>query len=84
MSDDVTLAEIVRRLSSIEAAIRQQDERHVSRSEYDADGRTQAERDRSHARRLKRLEDGQTWMMRGLAGVAFAVLVQVAIMVVQL
>ena len=84
MSDDVTLAEIVRRLSSIEAAIRDQDQRYVSRSEYDADDRTQAERDRSHARRLKRLEDGQTWMMRGLAGVAFAVLVQVAIMVVQL
>ena len=84
MSDDVSLAEIVRRLSSIEQAIRDQDAKHVSRSEYDADARTQAERDRSHARRLKLLEDGQTWMMRGLAGVAFAVLVQVAIMVVQL
>jgi len=81
---EASIAEIVNRLDRLQASVDTLDDRFVSYREYQADARTQATRDKSHDRRLKRLEDGQTWMMRGLAFLALSVLVQVAVTVVQL
>ena len=79
---EASIAEIVRRLDQLQASLDAIDDRYLSYREYQADGRTQATRDKGHDRRLSRLEDGQTWMMRGLAGLAFAMLVQVVVAVV--
>lgn len=78
---EATIAEIVRRLEALQASVESIDERFVGYREYQADARTQATRDKTHDRRIQRLEETSTWMMRGLAGLAFAVLVQVVVAV---
>lgn len=74
---EATIAEIVRRLDHLQASIESTDARYVAYREYQSDQRTQAVRDKSHDRRLQKLEESHTWLMRGLAGLAFAFLIQV-------
>ena len=79
---EASIAEIVRRLDQLQASLDAIDDRYVSYREYQSDGRTQAVRDKGHDRRLQRLEESNTWLMRGLAGRAFAMLVQVVVAVI--
>ena len=81
---EASITEIVNRLDRLQASVDTLDDRFVSYREYQADARTQATRDKSHDRRLHRLEESNTWLMRGLAGLAFAMLVQVVVAVVAL
>lgn len=78
---EVTLHEVVRRLDKIEQILNTQDEQHIERREYEAHWKSQAERDKTHHRRLERLEAGQQWMLRGLAGAFVMVLLEMAVIV---
>jgi|GEM_PF-4555445 len=79
---EASIAEIVNRLDRLQASVDTLEDRFVPYREYQSDGRTQAVRDKGHDRRLQRLEESNTWLMRGLAGIAFAMLVQVVVAVV--
>lgn len=79
--DQITLGEAIRRLESIENKIDRVDDRYLPREVYDADRVAQRDRNDTHQRRLDRLESGHTWLMRSLAMLAFAIVLQVAVQV---
>jgi hypothetical protein len=79
--DEVTLSELGRRIDRLQQSVDSMGNQYLGRSEYQADLRAQAERDRTHSRRLGKLEEGNTWIMRGLAGLAFGLLVQVVVLI---
>ncbi len=76
MSDEVSISEVVRRLETLQRSIDTLDQRFVSAREYLADQRTNTAHSDAHSYRLGKLEEGYTWIMRGLAALSFGLLAQ--------
>lgn len=77
-AEDVTLAEVIRRLASIE---RKMDERaFVSSDVYHAEKSAAIEARRRLEERVEKLEDAQTWATRAIAGAFLMILIEGAML----
>lgn len=77
---DVTLEEVVRRLDTLQRSFDAMDARYVTAREYAADKRTAIAFDDAYAHRISKLEEGHTWMMRGLGALSFGLLAQLIVL----
>jgi hypothetical protein len=83
MSENVSVDEVVRRLETLQRSIDTLDQRFVGSREYLADQRTHNAHADANQYRISRLEEGQTWIMRGLAALSFGLLAQLVALFVQ-